>query len=611
MQELGGRSLYLRYLASCCPCSCGYTEYLGPNEQLLLETTTGKEVVNGPTTFIPSPMTTLRYTKRDAISLTSEQYMKIKDRISGEIKVVQGPAMYFLEAYETQSVGVTNIRVLSATDGIYVSDQKTGEIRLIKGPGTFTPGPFDHVTSTIKAIALHKGQYQKLENRLTGDVWIEKGEQLLLLEPTWKKIGSVKDAYSLKSNQFVRLEDSLTGRIRVEFGEQLIFPTPFEKDSYVENAIDLKSYEYCKIQDVATGKIRVERGEKLVWLGPTDRVYLGKVSGTTIDANTAALVQNKDTGLKTLVRDPGLFFPKANETVLSERRVIRLADHEAIVLKDLNGDYHYYYGDPSKGTARSFFMPPYWEKVQLLWSRGRRREKRDLKITIFDTRPHYMSFEFNCRTSDNVEMILEGTFFWEIFSLPDMMRTTSDAPGDVCNHARSCFIQLVSKVKLDEFMDTFNAIAHKAHSGDDQFYKMRGIKIHSLEVTQYKCAEQKTSAILQQIIMETTNRMNRLSRQESENEVALAKIRASVEQEKARSQVIKIKQEHLVNSSRADGEAEAEKAVSYIKYVEEKMESKETAQKTWYALRKQEALKAVAGGKAQVYFTPKDANITI
>lgn len=27
-------------------------------------------------------------------------------------------------------------------------------------------------------------------------------------------------------------------------------------------------------------------------------------------------------------------------------------------------------------------------------------------------RSQYMSFEFNCRTSDNVEMILEGTFFW-------------------------------------------------------------------------------------------------------------------------------------------------------------------------------------------------------
>ena len=31
----------------------------------------------------------------------------------------------------------------------------------------------------------------------------------------------------------------------------------------------------------------------------------------------------------------------------------------------------------------------------------------------------YMSFEFNCRTSDNVEMILEGTFFWEVGALDD------------------------------------------------------------------------------------------------------------------------------------------------------------------------------------------------
>ena len=26
----------------------------------------------------------------------------------------------------------------------------------------------------------------------------------------------------------------------------------------------------------------------------------------------------------------------------------------------------------------------------------------------------FMSFEFNCRTADNVELVLEGTLFWEI-----------------------------------------------------------------------------------------------------------------------------------------------------------------------------------------------------
>ena len=45
-------------------------------------------------------------------------------------------------------------------------------------------------------------------------------------------------------------------------------------------------------------------------------------------------------------------------------------------------------------------------------------------------------------------MVLEGTFFWEVQSLEDMLRFTSDAPGDVCAHARSCFIQLISKVTL-------------------------------------------------------------------------------------------------------------------------------------------------------------------
>ena len=81
-----------------------------------------------------------------------------------------------------------------------------------------------------------------------------------------------------------------------------------------------------------------------------------------------------------------------------------------------------------------------------------------------------------------------------------MLRFTGDASGDVCAHARSCFIQLVSKVTLQvsarrggspvcfspppspdplptslfnysqTFMDTFNDIARLAHSNDDQFY---------------------------------------------------------------------------------------------------------------------------------------------
>ena len=87
-----------------------------------------------------------------------------------------------------------------------------------------------------------------------------------------------------------------------------------------------------------------------------------------------------------------------------------------------------------------------------------------------------------------------------------MVNMTGDAPGDICNHARSQFIQLISKVKLSEFMEDFNEIARRVHSAEDSeggFYAARGIKIHSLEVTRYQCANASTAGILEQVKWDT------------------------------------------------------------------------------------------------------------
>merc|ERR1712159_387780 len=166
-------------------------------------------------------------------------------------------------------------------------------------------------------------------------------------------------------------------------------------------------------------------------------------------------------------------------------------------------------------------------------------------------------------------MVLEGTFFWEVEDIAAMLRFTGDAPGDVCAHARSCFIALISKVTLQQFMEKFSNIAQQAAQTDDTFYVQRGIKIHSLEVTRYACADRSTAAILEQIIAETTNRMNRLSCQESENEVKLAQLHGEEEQEHAKSAVLKIQQLHQVEMARAEGMAEAEKCLSFLKRIED------------------------------------------
>merc|ERR1719203_1172271 len=248
------------------------------------------------------------------------------------------------------------------------------------------------------------------------------------------------------------------------------------------------------------------------------------------------------------------------DTIEKIQEMIKLAAHEAVIIKDKDGDFQYYYGSDEKRSPdnpKSFFLPPGAEIVKHWWSRGPRRDRNDVSFERFDCRPHFMKFEFNCRTSDNVELVLEGVFFWELVDLPAMWRHTGDTSGDVVYHIRSKFILAVSQVTLKQFMETLHAVSQHILEEDIEFYATRGIKVHSLEVTRYQCADKSTSEILEQIIQETTNRMNRLSQAESENEVNLFRCQGQIEQETLNGDLLKIQHEHSRDEAEVSGRAEA------------------------------------------------------
>ena len=295
------------------------------------------------------------------------------------------------------------------------------------------------------------------------------------------------------------------------------------------------------------------------------------------------------------------------------QKLIKLADYECMIIANAEGELSFYYGDDAKrgDKPRAFFIPPHHSAHTLTWSRGRRREKRDLCLDRFDCRPQFMSFEFNCRTSDNVELVLEGTFFWQIENVETMVKMTGDTTGDICNHARSKFIQLISKVTLKDFMDNFNSLAAQAHQSDDQFYTRRGVVVHSLEVTAYRCQDASTARILEQIIQETTNRMNRLSQQESENEIKMFAMSGEIEQETRRAELLKVLQTHKLMEARNEGEAEAERVRAFLAETAEAVPALEARVGLWNVLRKHDALQAVSSGPAKLYFTPSDVNLSI
>merc|ERR1711920_918160 len=212
---------------------------------------------------------------------------------------------------------------------------------------------------------------------------------------------------------------------------------------------------------------------------------------------------------------------------------------------------------------------------------------------------------------DNVELVLEGTFFWEVVDLPCMVRTTGDTSGDICSHARSQFIKFVAQVTLKEFMDDLNKISVRVYKDDSEFYSTRGVKVHSLEVTRYQCADQSTSQVLSQIIQETTNRMNRLSQAESENEVNLFRTQGQIEQERLNGDLLKIQHEHSRDESEVAGRAGAARIAAFMSGLETSVPKHEDRVAMWQVLRKSDALSVVSQGGASLFYTPNDVNLSI
>jgi len=396
----------------------------------------------------------------------------------------------------------------------------------------------------------------------------------------------------------------------------------------------------------------------------------GVRQAVNVDQHTAALVRNTETGQLRLVTEKKLFFPSSHEEIEKIQQKIVLQDHECVIMKDRDGKYVFYGGreivkkpaeekiedkgkekvekkeeaitatekdtkDDGKkkkkkkevitspppdrklqsGDDRSFFLPPYCEIVCLQWYTSPDLQYRGhdvISVSRFDMRPQFMTYEFVGRTCDNVELSIDLTFFWEIDDIEKMIHKTDDLPSDICSHARSAIVQDISKVTLEKFMQEFNSLIHTAVLGrGDPFYEDRGAKIHTVEVRGVHCKDPQTEKVLQEIIKETTDRLNRLQKQSSENEVKLSKMRGDIEAEKMKGDLLKIKHDHHRAKSLMEGEAEADQIKAFLKGLNNATVSMDTQIAMWNSLKRLDGIQLVSQGNSQMYFTPNDINLSI
>jgi hypothetical protein len=435
--------------------------------------------------------------------------------------------------------------------------------------------------------------------------WTIKGPAHVWTRPFWR----VKrhKAILLGPTDYLRIRNTLTGELHNEIGPKLFFPEAYEEIVKRLEAIPLKHNQYVRLIDYRTGAVRVEPGEQTVYLNPTEDIIDNVQEGIDLDGQTAVVVRDTHTGQLELISEPQVFIPSPHQEVVDVRQRIILEDNEAIVIRSQTGKYIIKRGSDSD---RAFFLSPYFEIVKLRWSTGLHKDRRGLELTKCDLRPKFMWYEFDVRTKDNVELVIGITFFWEVVDFEAMIRKTDDTPGDICSHARSAIIQSVSQVTLENFLSSFNLIIYKAViENDNTFYNERGVRLNAVEVRSIACKDPSTQQVLQEIITETTNRLNRQQKQESDNEIKLKQIKGEIEAEEMRGSLITLRREHAQIEAMSEGEAEANRVQEFLDGLGDM--SLQDKMIIFNTIRKQESLEALSTGNASLYFTPADVNLSI
>merc|ERR1712139_2244 len=505
--------------------------------------------------------------------------------------------------------------------GLFTSFQGVRSVKV--GPG-FIPYCCCSSVEVRDAVQLQSGQYAVVLNEEDSNRRAVYGPCVEWLAPREELIApGINQCPILTQEEYIVVHDTLTGAKQNQVGPKMFQPGPFDEVTGKQTALNLAKNEYVKIKD-EHGRLRVERGEAKIVPKPLEEVLdshknNGVKKAVNIDEHHAVTLRNADTGTVELVTEHGLFIPGPYQEDIKVQKKIVLEEYEYMAYKDQTGKFIYVSGD---SEMRNFFLPPFCEVVAQEWSTDLKKEHKSFeKVWRFDMRPAYMNYEFNCRTIDNVELIVDVSFYWQIIDVQHMIEMTADAPGDVCTHARSTIIQSVSNITLMEFLEKFNnVIKEGAGVGEDVeedlFYRQRGVQLLSVEVLQFKCSNPDTDKTLQAIIKETADRLKKKECQKGENEVAISAMQGAIEQEKLNKQLIEIKKSHLKTESRIEGEAEYHKIAAFLGGVtgegpDDVTVPMEQAVGLYQMLRKLDSVKSLANSKSQLYITPDDVNLTV
>jgi hypothetical protein len=582
--------------------------------------------VTGPQVFQQGLRDEVSEVKQDLL-LEKGQYAIIKDRLTGLVTHVSGPQLLHLGVHD-ELLDKKDKMIVEQKQYVVVKDKLNGTVSHVVGPLLYEPGVTDDVVGVRDMQVLESSQYALVKDRITGEPRNEPGPQLF--HPgIYDEVLDIKEKVILELSKYAVVKDKLSGQRRHEVGQQLFLPRVHDEVLEVLDKLILEKDEYVRLVDSVTGAERVVPGQQTIVPEPTESAPEGKQKMIFLDKDSAVLLLDRVSGQQRLVAERGTFAPGPYEQILEVRKRIHILPHEAVVVRNAAGQLSVVNGGENRSTSgTSFFLEPYEQLFAMTWSgfsslpvNASTQKPTAEHIEKIDLRARKIFFRYEVRTSDNVKLNLEGTIFWQMKNVSRMLMATADPQGDVWHHARNAMIQAVSNSTLESFMSGFNKIVQKAATAESSsgFYVDRGVELQSIELTRFDCTDEETADILQQIIKETTNKINRLTVQESENEVKAAALAAEIDLERRRTELIRTQAENERLQAEMRGVATgvqlAKSASGFIAGLNASVPNVDTRVELYkmhnqLQSRNQDTLN-LASGKAQLFLTPDNVNLRL
>jgi len=169
--------------------------YLNKQEQIVYEDSEFCHIINGPGFACVPPCK--KWFKRESVSISNQEYLKIINEVSGEIRLEKGPQKLFL-------------------------------------------GPNDIVEKKYEILSLRQNEYVRVYNENTGELRLEQGEKTFVMESFEKIDGEIEEGIYINECKHVLIRDIREGFVKLIEEPQFYVPKVYEEILEIRENINEK-----------------------------------------------------------------------------------------------------------------------------------------------------------------------------------------------------------------------------------------------------------------------------------------------------------------------------------------------------------------------------------